>query len=88
MQTTNTTPNADLAYSVKTLRAAGLEARWGRTRNGAPMIFARNPASDLRHQRESWWAVGATMFGQMRAHGVREGFDAMTLLGDFFSIPA
>lgn len=75
-------------YSVHTLRAAGLEARWTRNRNGAPIIVARDPNATLAHQRKTWWAVGQKMWDDMMKEGVREGFSNHTLLGDVFSIPA
>lgn len=75
-------------YSVKTLRAAGLEARWTRNRNGAPIIVVRDPAANLRHQRQTWWAVGQRMWDDMMKDGVREAFDQHTLIADIFSIPA
>jgi hypothetical protein len=74
--------------SVKTYRAAGLEAKWGRTRRGAPAIFVRNPSSPNRHQRETWWMVDRSMYELMSKLGVLEGFDSATLLGDLFSVPA
>jgi hypothetical protein len=75
-------------YSVITLRNAGLDARWTRNRNGAPIIVARDPQAKLEHQRRTWWAVGKKMWDEMGRVGVREGFDNCTLLGDFFSLPA
>lgn len=75
-------------YSVTTLRAAGLEARWTRNSRGAPIIVARDPQAKLDHQRKTWWAVGKSMWDEMTKVGVREGFDNCTLLGDIFSIPA
>jgi hypothetical protein len=77
-----------LTHRVSTYRQAGLEARWGRTRNGAPAIFVRNPQSKLRHQRESWWMVTGSMFNAMKRDGVLEGFENCTLIADVFSIPA
>ena len=71
---------------VATYRSAGLEARWGRTHNGAPAIFVRDPAASLPHQRETWWMVTKSMFDAMRQQGIRDGFSRATLLGDIFSI--
>lgn len=77
-----------LQYRVGTLRAAGLEAKWGRTSNRGPAIFARDPQSRHRHLRTSWWMVDAETWKRMERYGIREGFEAQNLLGDFFSIPA
>lgn len=73
-------------YSVVTLRAAGLQARWSRNRNGAPIIVARNPQASNEHQRTAWWLVGDAMWKEMKRVGIREGFDRHTLLGDVFSL--
>ena len=75
------------SYTVGTLRAAGLEARWSRTRRGAPIIAARDPHGRERHQRETWWIVDRWMWEAMAREGVRGGFDSATLLGDIFSVP-
>jgi len=73
-------------YNVKTLRSAGLEAKWTKTRRGAPIMVARDPNSDQQHQRSRWWYVDRMMWELMQKLGVREGFDSATLLGDLFSI--
>lgn len=77
-----------LKYGVKTFREAGLEARWGRTRNGAPMIFARDPNAKSNHQRLEWWMVDNVMWNMAKKVGVLDAFTNCTLLGDMFSIPA
>ena len=73
-------------YRVETLRAAGLEAKWGQTPRGAPILFARWPDAKLAHQREHWWMVDNAMWIRMVADGIVDGFDACTMLGDVFSI--
>lgn len=73
-------------YQVKTLRDAGLEAKWSKTPTGAPIIVARNPNSKLAHQREKWWFITARAWKVMSEVGIIEGFDRETLLGDVFSI--
>ncbi len=78
----------EITYTVGCMRAAGLKARWSKNQRGAPMIFVLNPASKLPHQRETWWAVTASMFESMKADGVLEGFNGATLIGDIFSISA
>lgn len=75
-----------MKYSVKTLRDAGLEAKWGKTSRGAPIMFARNPKSQLLHQRTKWWMVDNVVWKAMEKDGVQEGFDCSTLLGDIFSV--
>ncbi len=69
-------------YTVGTLRAAGLEAKWGRTRWGAPALFAREAGTD------TWWMVDARMWERAKAVGVLAAFHEYTLLGNFFSVPA
>ncbi len=75
-----------MKYSVKTLREAGLEAKWGKNSKGAPIIFARNPMATLAHQRNSWWAVNASMWKDMSSSGIIKAFDKYTILGEIFSI--
>lgn len=75
-----------MKYSVKTIRHAGLEARWTRTRNGAPIMVTRNPNSEFKHQRERWWYVDKPMWDDMSSVGVAEAFDRHTLLGDIFCL--
>lgn len=76
-----------LRYSVSTLRAAGLEARWGRNSAGAPMLFARDPEDPRPAVRDAWWAVSNNVWETMKEHGVLEGFQRWTALAGFFSVP-
>ena len=75
-----------MKYVVKTLRDAGLEARWGRTSRGTPALFARDLEAKHAHQREKWWCVDTAMWAQMKENGVREGFTNATLFGNYFSV--
>lgn len=76
-----------MKYSVKELRAVGLEARWSRTSGGAPIMVARNPQATAKHQRDKWWLVDNAMWQAMQKQGVLEAFTNHTLLGDIFSVP-
>jgi hypothetical protein len=78
--------DSKIRYSVKTMRSAGLEAKWFKTSSGAPYIAVRFPTSEHVHLREEWWVVDNSMFGLMRIFGVLEGFKQSTLLGDIFSL--
>lgn len=73
---------------VHEYRAAGLEAKWSRTRAGAPAIFVRNPNATAEHQRTKWWFVSRAMFEGMQKRNAVDVFNEHTLLGDIFSIPA
>ena len=73
-------------YSVKPMREAGLEAKWTKTRRGAPIIVARYPKAEEKHQRELFWFVDQKMFDNMQEVGIVEAFERATLLGDIFSI--
>lgn len=79
---------AELNYVVKTFRDAGLQARWGKTSAGGPIIFVRYPQAKAAHQREQWWACDNYMFESMKKRGIVAGFDSCTLLGDIFSLKA
>lgn len=69
-----------MKYTVGEIRAAGLEARWTRTRNGAPIIVARKPGSTR------WYCVDKHMWKRAANVGIAEAFDEHTVLGDIFSI--
>lgn len=75
-----------MKYRVGTLREAGLEAKWTKTRNGAPIIKVRWPKAKPKHQRERWYYVDVSMWDMMKQLGVIEGFDGATLLADIFFI--
>lgn len=76
-----------LRYTVSTLRAAGLEARWGRNRAGAPLLFARDPDERRPSLREAWFPVTDGLWQSMQRKGVVEAFRDWTLLADVFSVP-
>ena len=76
-----------MKYSVKDLREGGLEARWTKNSRGAPIIVARCPMANSKHQREKWWMVDNGMFEAMKQKGIIEAFSCHTLLGDIFSVP-
>lgn len=67
--------------NVKEIRSAGLEAKWGKTRRGQPiMLVRRNPAG-------TWWMVTKGMLEDSKKVGWAEAFDRATALGDIFSLP-
>lgn len=71
-----------MKYCVKTFRDAGLEARWSRTRKGAPIIVVKAYGEWFVVDRCLWAAI-------LRGpQGVAETVRNWTLLGKFFSIPA
>jgi hypothetical protein len=70
-------------YNVKTIRVTGLDARWTRTRKGAPIIAARDSSRSA-----TWFVIDADMWKRAAAVGIRQAFREYTLLGDMFSIPA
>jgi hypothetical protein len=75
-----------MPYRVATFRTAGLEAKWSRTRQGAPIIVARWPQGPCRHQRELWYRVDQCMYADMLDIGIVAAYDEHTILADFFSI--
>jgi hypothetical protein len=81
-----TTQNELRYYSVKPMREAGLEAKWTKTRRGTPIIVARYPKAEEKHQRERFWFVDTKMFNEMQKSGVIAGFERATLLACFFSV--
>lgn len=71
-----------MKYQVNTLRAVGLQARWTRTRSGAPIIAARDGDA------AQWYVVDDAMWKRMGVVGVLEGWRNCTALGAFFSVSA
>ena len=68
-------------YNIKTIRNAGLEAKWTRTRNGAPIIAGRL-------DKGSWYVIDNSMWESAKKIGILEAFKNHTALGKFFSIQA
>lgn len=73
-----------MKYNVATIREAGLDARWTKTINGAPIIAARDP--EVGGGR--WYVVCRDMWDRAKAVGIREAFVERCTLGEFFSIRA
>ncbi len=76
-----------MKHRVGTYRAAGLEAKWSKTRVGQPYIVVRDPNAEFEHQRVTWWRVDNSMYQDMKKIGIREAFGNHTILGDVLSIP-
>jgi len=70
---------------VKIMRDAGLQAKWGKDSKRRPVLLVRNPNSEYKHQKETWWVFDAGMQEAMTKEGVAEGFNSVTVLGDMFS---
>ncbi len=68
-------------YRVGAFRAAGLNAKWGKTEHGAPHIVVKLPG------KTKWWVCGQAMWDYMGKVGILQGFNDHTLLGGVFSIP-
>ena len=75
-----------MRYVVKTLREAGLEAKWSRTSSGGPILVARDPNAKADHMRKRWWYVDKQMWDSMKKTSIQDGFESWTILGDLFSI--
>jgi hypothetical protein len=71
-----------MKFNIATVRTSGLEAKWGRTRHGAPAIFARKPGT------QTWWMITKSMWADAQSEGLASAFERHTMLGDIFSIPA
>lgn len=72
-----------MRYTVGEIRALGIQAKWSRNRNGAPIIVAR-------YKTEAWCAIDAKLWAKMAAPDADplEVFECHTALIDVFSIPA
>lgn len=76
-----------MKYSVKDIRAVGLEAKWTHTNRGAPIIVARDPNSKYQHLRETWWCIDDKTWKRAEKVGIKQAFEENNLLGNIFSIP-
>ncbi len=76
---------ATLQYRVDPLRAAGLDAKWSKTKAGAPVIVVRRPTGHPLVAPQ-WYYCDESMFKDMQLDGILEAFDSHTILGDIFSI--
>lgn len=75
-------------YTVGALRAAGLEAKWGRTRNGGPILLARRAGRTYTDGKPMpWCCVTAATYNRAQKIGWSEAFDNATALIEYFSIP-
>lgn len=72
-----------MKYTVRTIREAGLEARWTRTRKGKPIIVARVPGNETG----TWYAVSDKVWKRAKLAGIYQAFEECTVLGRYFSIP-
>ncbi len=70
-----------MKLSVKTIREQGLEARWTKTRTGAPVVVIRKPDTN------TWYAITSHMWKKAETVGIVKAFDESLLTADFFSIP-
>jgi hypothetical protein len=70
-----------MKYQVGTFRDAGLQAKWRRTRNGAPIIIVR------QEDEKTWMAVTDRTWKDMKERGIMEGFHMHYTFIDYFSVP-
>jgi hypothetical protein len=75
---------APLRYTVGTVRAAGLDARWTKTNAGAPIIAARR--ADVGGGM--WYVLDREIWGSAQKVGLATAFEQHCALGKYFSIPA
>lgn len=69
-----------MQYNVATIRAAGLEAKWSKTRKGAPIIVAKSDKT------ARFYYVDKHMWERAKEVGIKEAFEEHTLLGDIFYV--
>ena len=68
-------------YTVGAIRAAGLEARWSRTRAGAPILTARHAGET------TWWIMSGRTYERAKIVGWAKAFNEATCLSRYFSVP-
>ena len=74
-------------YTVKAIRAQGIECRWTRTRNGAPIIAALTDTRDRKGER-MWMVIDSTVWERAHAVGLKQAIDEASAFLNFFSITA
>lgn len=70
-----------ITYTIGAFRAAGLEAKWGKSA-GRPYIFARRVGTT------TFWLMSGRTFERAKEVGISEAFDEATALADIFSVRA
>jgi hypothetical protein len=91
----------NVALTVGSIRAAGLMAKWGRSRRGAPVMLIKATPGQifnypalrmtegkpcLPHQSANWYRVDQGMYDRACKEGWVAAFDGCTLLADMFSL--
>lgn len=76
-----------LSYTVGAIRDAGIECRWSRTRNGAPIIIGKTDTVS-RDGNHMWAVIDAGMWKRAEVVGIARAFKEHTALIGFFSVPA
>lgn len=69
-----------IPYTVGAVRAAGLQARWTRTRRGGPILSAFRP------EHNAWYVIDGRQYERAKVVGYKQAFEEATALGKFFSI--
>jgi len=77
-----TTTTIPLAYNVTSIRAHGLECRWGRTSAGAPIIVGRRDGVGGGR----WYVLGRNLWADAQRQGIIEAFTSHCALGEYFAI--
>jgi len=76
-----------MEYNVSYIRSQGIECKWGRTSNGAPIIVGKTDRKNGKGEH-IWAWIDNEMWRDARVMGLREAFDAHTALIDYFSVSA
>ena len=69
-----------MEYTVGYIRSQGLECRWTKRRNGAPIIVGKTANG-------TWAAIDRSMWNRAETVGLSQAFSEHTTLIDIFSVP-
>ena len=71
-----------MKYNVSTIRASGIECKWTRTRNNAPIIVGRVEGIG----GGKWYAICDRTWKSAEKVGILQAFKEHNALGNFFSV--
>ena len=76
-----------MKYTVGYIRSQGIECRWTKNRNGAPIIVGTTDRVD-RKGNPIWSVICGDMWKRAEAVGLKQAFHEYTALIDLLSVPA
>lgn len=76
-----------MQYTVGWIRSQGIECKWSRSRNGAPIIIGKTSSLD-RTGQPIWSVIDTDMWNRAKVVGLPQAFEEHTTFIGLFSVPA